>query len=282
MNDIIVGVDSTPASDRALDRTLADNDLAVRVVRVWSQPVWAGGGPGLPYVPTITSADAERYAAELLEESVAKALSRRGTQPAPTLTTGLYEGDAGHVLTTLSTTAALVVVGGRAHGPLAGALLGSVCNHLLHRAGSPVMVVPEEASPERTKRVVVGVDGSEHSRAALAWATTKAQQLGCPLVALHAWLINTPPRPVPYLSLPAGATYERDARAWLDTETAGRAGLVGQLAYGPAAGVLLDEAGPEDLLVVGARGHGGFAGLLLGSVAMQVAGHARGPVVVVR
>ncbi len=282
MNDIIVGVDSTPASDRALDRTLADSDGPVQVVRAWSVPIWVGGGPGLPYVPMEATADVERYAGELLEESVSKALTRREPVVTPAVTSGLYEGGAGQVLTDLSRTASLVVVGGRAHGQLAGALLGSVANHLLHRASCPVMVVPEEASPERTQRVVVGVDGSEHSQAALAWATTKAAQLGCPLVAVHAWIINTPPIPVPYPSLPAGSTYERDARSWLDTELEGAKGVLRHVTYGPAARVLLEEAGPEDLLVVGARGHGGFTGLLLGSVALQCAGHARGPVVVVR
>jgi nucleotide-binding universal stress UspA family protein len=112
--------------------------------------------------------------------------------------------------------------------------------------------------------------------------------LPCPLVAVHAWIINTNPVPLPYLSIPSDAADERNARAWLDDELdhflpGDEETTIRRLApYGPAARVLLEEAGPDDLLVLGTRGHGGFGGLLLGSVAMQCAAHARGPVVVVK
>jgi nucleotide-binding universal stress UspA family protein len=64
--------------------------------------------------------------------------------------------------------------------------------------------------------------------------------------------------------------------------TPGAVAITSEVIEGPATRVLLETAGPDDLLVVGSRGRGGFADLVLGSVATQCAMHSRGPVVVVR
>jgi nucleotide-binding universal stress UspA family protein len=130
--------------------------------------------------------------------------------------------------------------------------------------------------------VVVGVDGSEGSRHALRWAAEEARLRGARLRAVHVWS---------YLDQ-AGEAFDPsygddDARRFLDETVAG----LGDEAVGldieraavcdlPARG-LLDSAGDADLLVVGARGMGGFRGLLLGSVSQQVAQHAPCPVVIV-
>jgi nucleotide-binding universal stress UspA family protein len=135
--------------------------------------------------------------------------------------------------------------------------------------------------------VVVGVDGSDRSVPALQWAAAEAKAHGHTLRVVTAWSI-----PVTALS-PGGlpAPYpmdelESDARAAQDGVIA-KAGLPEGLEVehhivegGPGA-VLLDAAEGADLVVVGSRGHGGFTGLLLGSVGQQVTGHAACPVVVV-
>ena len=130
--------------------------------------------------------------------------------------------------------------------------------------------------------VVVGVDGSEGSQRALQWAAEEARLRGARLRAVHVWS---------YLDQAGEAfdpTYgEDDARQFLDEALAGLGEGAGGLEIErtpvcdlPARG-LLDSAGDADLLVVGARGMGGFRGLLLGSVSQQVAQHAPCPVVIV-
>ncbi len=139
------------------------------------------------------------------------------------------------------------------------------------------------------RRIVVGVDGSTSSREALQWAIEEARARGGQVEAVHTWH-------VPYLAVyPYGAlaledsdTIEKRARAVLDevvdgTDTHGLEVPVERIvACGNAAGILLEVAKGADLLVVGSRGHGGFAGLVLGSVSQQCANHAPCPVLIVR
>ena len=130
--------------------------------------------------------------------------------------------------------------------------------------------------------VVVGVDGSEGSDRALRWAAEEAQLRGATLRAVCVWSY------LDQSGRPFDPTYgEDDALALVDGAVAGLgAGAEGieieKLAINdlPARG-LIEAAAGADLVVVGARGIGGFRGLLLGSVSQQCAAHARCPVVIV-
>lgn len=135
--------------------------------------------------------------------------------------------------------------------------------------------------------IVVGVDGSEGSDSALAWAVTEARLRGATLTVVHAWhpayAGGYPMAPMLYdLEL-----YEKSAQQLLDeaADAIDTAGLVGgvkrTLIQGGAAAALLAASKDADLVVVGARGVGGFLGLLIGSVTTQVTHHASCPVVVV-
>jgi nucleotide-binding universal stress UspA family protein len=135
--------------------------------------------------------------------------------------------------------------------------------------------------------IVVGVDGSVHSGAALRWAAREEEMRGDALVAVLVWdLFNqhhadgTRRFDPQYGADQADAALAAAVEAVLGAEDAARVArrLVCDL---PAPGLLV-AAGPADLLVVGARGHGGFRGLLLGSVSQQCLHHARGPIAVVR
>jgi len=142
------------------------------------------------------------------------------------------------------------------------------------------------------KRIVVGVDGSETSRAALRWAIEEAESHGSSVEAVHAWHQSV------YIGGAYGAygleasmidpTIYRDAgerllNAVVDAENeSGLASPVRRLLVNEApAHALLESAKGADLIVVGSRGRGGFAGLLLGSVSQQVVHHAPCPVVVI-
>jgi nucleotide-binding universal stress UspA family protein len=136
------------------------------------------------------------------------------------------------------------------------------------------------------ERIVVGVDGSTASKRALRWALDEAKLRGAELVAVHAWM---PPVPVdvPFDMGPVPIDWEDAAKASLDTclEEVVRDGDVpvqNRVIESGASHALIKLSETADLLVLGSRGHGGFANLLLGSVTQQCAQHASCPVVVIR
>lgn len=291
MGEVVVGVDSSEVAARALDHALDEADRAgwpVRVVHAWTIPVWSTGMPGLTYQVLAPPVDCERAATELVEEVLAKALARRPSDRPVEVRTQVVEGVAGQALVHAAEGASLLVLGGHAHR-VPGALLGSTTSYALHHATCPVLVVPDTAtSLHGPRRVVVGVDGSLSSRSALRWAAAAARRHGCPLVAVRAWLLTSLPGALSMPYPPESPEYDRTVGDWLDQEVAEvlseDVGVEVRCVpvYGAASRVLLHETGPDDLLVVGSRGRGGFASLLLGSVAAQCSQHAVGPVAVVR
>jgi nucleotide-binding universal stress UspA family protein len=136
--------------------------------------------------------------------------------------------------------------------------------------------------------VVVGVDGSDESVAALRWAGRYGAATGATVRALHIWHYPTA------AGLPPGMTPESvtaevqehqhsDLAEAIDKAHLDPAARVDpRIAYGHPAQVLIDESKSASLLVVGHRGLGGFTGMLTGSVSMQLVNHAACPVVVVR
>jgi nucleotide-binding universal stress UspA family protein len=142
----------------------------------------------------------------------------------------------------------------------------------------------------RLKKIVVGVDGSDSSRAALSWAADEAQIRGDYVVAVLAWMptvIVAGPWPA-MVPIPAPEEDEAEARKALATVVRDVLGHIPKVEveprvmHGPPAPALIEAARDAQLLVVGSRGHGGFTGLLLGSVSQQCAQHADCPVVIVR
>jgi nucleotide-binding universal stress UspA family protein len=139
------------------------------------------------------------------------------------------------------------------------------------------------------KFVVVGVDGSRSSRVALAWAADQASRLGAGLVVVRAWEPTLLP-PAGNPSVPKGAVADPGQHATdqllevIKDELGEDPPVQVQpvVKQGNAAEVLIEQSANADLLVVGTRGHGGFAGLVLGSVSQHVAAYARCPVTVVR
>lgn len=137
--------------------------------------------------------------------------------------------------------------------------------------------------------IVVGVDGSAGSKAALRWAFAEAARRDAAVRVVSVWqypYLALAPSPLGGGAVAPAAEMEEAAREALETvleEVGVPAGLDVErvVKEGSASHVLVDEAATASLIVVGARGHGGFAGLLLGSVATQCVNHARIPTVVV-
>jgi nucleotide-binding universal stress UspA family protein len=135
------------------------------------------------------------------------------------------------------------------------------------------------------RRIVVGVDGSKESVAALRWAVEEARLREATLEAVTAWSL---PRPVyigaPEMVLPdeLASDLEREAKdsqRWAMAEVVPEGGVPvdSRVVEGHAAAVLLQASEGADMLVVGSRGLGGFRELLLGSVSHQCAQHATCP-----
>ena len=139
------------------------------------------------------------------------------------------------------------------------------------------------------KTIVVGVDGSPGSRTALTWAAAEAANHGADLVVLNVWEHTLLP-PAGSVSVsehyvPEQSQRTADELVQVIKEELGEEPPVRvqpRVKQGRPAKVLIDESANADLLVVGNRGHGGFAGLVLGSVSQHVAAYGKCPVAVIR
>ncbi|GGH99123.1 universal stress protein [Arthrobacter liuii] len=135
-----------------------------------------------------------------------------------------------------------------------------------------------------TYRIVVGVDGSDQSKAAMDWAIAESRLRRGEVQAVTAWSF-------PYVSDAMGTSwdyeiFEKDAQAILEAELERvkdqGVTVTGRIVEGNAASALIGASKEADLVAVGSRGHGGFTGMLLGSVSHQTIHHAHCPVLVFR
>jgi nucleotide-binding universal stress UspA family protein len=139
-------------------------------------------------------------------------------------------------------------------------------------------------------RIVVGVDGSPSSRAALRWAVRQAVLTGGTVDALMAWQIPRVLRTSAWapIYVDEASGFEEDAQKTLDAVISGevaradRREVTARVVNGHPAQVLQEAAADADLLVLGSRGHGSFADALLGSVGQYCMHHAHCPVLIMR
>ncbi|WP_242605680.1 universal stress protein [Frankia sp. Cppng1_Ct_nod] len=296
--DIVVGIDASADAELALRWALTDAGLTgtrIRAVLAWGP----GGRPRVvdDISPSIGVDDLERAALQVLHDAVRRT-------PACDLAVDVVERtvyDApSDALVEESRDALMLVVGARGLARMRRMFVGSVSARCAQEAPVPVVIVRGPAPPQPDRRpILVGVDGSVRSLAALRWAAVAARLRRVPLRVVHCWDAARYGQAEQYrhaeLSPHAGclpmideAVLEKAARITLDTAL--EEGLASDsdvavdaaLVAGSAAHGLIVAARSAQLLVVGARGHGGFSGLLLGSVSHQVVTHAPCPVAVIR
>ena len=148
----------------------------------------------------------------------------------------------------------------------------------------------EAGKGDRDHRIVVGVDGSQASEQALAWAARQAELTGASVEAVIAWHYPVVIGGMPYapLAVLEESDFGRFAATTLSNAISAAVGndapvkISSTVRHGNAAQVLLDAADGADLLVVGSRGHGGFTQALLGSVSQHCVHHSPCPVVIIR
>ncbi len=293
---IVVGIDGSPASKRALRLALDDAralDADVVAVGSWQPAVYPVGG----LYGGITAGDSPDLD-PVIHDRVQAVIDevRTGEDPVPTIETGC--GSAALLLIDAAADADELVVGTRGRGALASAVLGSVSHQLANHTPCPLIVVPGPATesdeagnaPSALPNViVVGVDGSPHAAAALDWALARAARTGAVVRVVHAWEDSYAPwvptdstdQPIPRVEQMEHEAEVSLHRAIAEADVPKGVTVHPILHEGPSARVLRDVAASAGLLVVGSRGTGGFIGLLLGSVARTCLNHVEVPVAVI-
>ncbi|MFE3328876.1 universal stress protein [Streptomyces sp. NPDC059176] len=285
---VVVGVDGSASSLAAVEAAAREARLRGAGLRVVHAFIW----PALhvPLGPS-PSGPPEGGLRNLADRLVAEAVERaRAAAPEVEVSHAVVPGEPLTVLEAQSRAAELVVVGSRGMGGFVGLLVGSTAVHLAAHGRCPVLVVREQPSTEGP--IVLGVDGSAAGAPAVDFAFAEAELRRAPLVALHAWTtwnapMHAPQDPsLPYAN-PPGALAGEEERL-LSEALAGRQerypGVVVErrVVHGGTREELIEASRSAQLVVTGARGRGGFAGLLLGSVSQALLHHAHCPVTVVR
>lgn len=272
---VVVGIDGSEQSGTALRWAAAyaaRYTAPLQLVYVIDVPMEYGPGVTGPLFD---------YAAlrERAESVVAAAKTEAATLTGTEITTVIGEGSAVLELRTRSESARLVVVGSRGFGAFRRTLLGSVSTSLARNAACPVAVIPEHEFAVDGP-VVVGVDGSACSVAAVAAAFDEAARRDTRLVAVHTWS--------EFYRYDSRATMQAEAEAVLSESLAGYAEKYPEVrvdrlvVQDRPAHAILAAAETAQLVVVGSRGRGGFLGMALGSVAQAVLHGADCPLIVIR
>jgi len=271
---VVVGVDGSAGArasvDFAVDEALRRH-AALRVVHVYQPEIFFGPPVSTGYDILVPLRVGRRIAADEVDR-ITK------THPRVPATAVTIVGDPGTHLVAESEHAALVVVGSRGTGTFRDLLLGSVSARVAVHAKAPVVVVPRRGEV-RGDGILVGVDGSPGSVAAVEFAFEEAALRGTGLSAVYAWMVP-----------PAGGLGSLDEAAdrMLAEVLAGWQEKYPQVPVqrravlsGNPLDTLIEQAVAMELVVVGSRGQGAFTSLLFGSVSDGLVRHCPVPVAVV-
>lgn len=285
---LVVGYDGSEHSVAAVDWAAAEASRRSTMLTV----LFAADSPGLPAGPALPIPALLEWAREVAQEGAARAVK---TAAEVDVRIVARSGSPARAMVEASLTAELVVVGSRGHGGLAGALLGSVAFSVTAHSHCPTVVVRGDgmtvAGPGHP--VVVGIDGSPASQAALHFAAEAAARVAAPLTVLTAWHSGLSDRwgddyrsainPVGPPEQAARQAAEQIAHTAVTAaqNSHPRIEVESRVVSGRPAHLLAEASPGAGLLVVGARGRGGFTSLLLGSVSHTVIHSAACPVAVI-
>lgn len=289
VDGVVVGFDGSPAATVALE---------------WGAA--AAQSHGVPLTLLAARPDAEAdvivlphgEGAEIVEPDIAEMLTEaadrvKASHPGLPVATLVQPESPVDGLLAASNTADMIVIGSRGLGGFEGLLVGSTAMNITPYANCPVVVqyVPDEATvaaraaARHPNEVVVGFDGSHFSEEALEFALRHATAtgLGVAVVFVTKGSGESPPVPVSEADEDLSERVREDlADAMRIAQSHPNVPVTYLHGVGRPAGVLIHEASGSPLAVVGARGRGGFAQLLLGSVGLQMLIHAECPVAIVR
>ncbi|MDR0435642.1 MAG: universal stress protein [Propionibacteriaceae bacterium] len=287
---IVVGYDNSPGAIGALTYAAAlaaSRGLALVILLALSHlnPADRRTARALKVDPNYIETSSARSQAQL-DEVVGQVIA---SHPQLEVSSLLLAEDPAGALAAASKDAALVVVGARGHSSEKRLpLLGGTAAELITHAQGPVMVVPEGDHTLNSGPVVIGLQDAPDSLAASEIAAAEALRRGVPLVAMYAWDIAPELGDFSAMVRLDPEQTHRDLDAMLrelvaPLEEAHPELIVERrVVQGSARVALVDASRNASLVVVGSRGLGGFAGLLLGSVSRSVTREALCPVIVAR
>jgi nucleotide-binding universal stress UspA family protein len=281
---VVVGVDGTPNSKAAVAQAshfANSRGMTLHVLHAFAPDLPMLGFGALANRDVVTE-----HGRQLIDDATARAHSMH---PDLTVTGGMVDGYPSEALVAASRTAALVVVGATGHGIISQATVGPTAMQVVTHARCPVLVVGHETSgaPAPGGRVVAGVDGSEASLHAVLAAFREAAVIEGSLDVVHAWQARSAADP----TLVHASSWEDYAQ---QCEAKVEAALADERRAHPNVKVEYEVVSQEpskalsertegaNLLVVGSRGSGGFPGLHVGSVALQLMGRSSAPILFIR
>ena len=282
---VVVGVDGSRQGLAAAGLAAREASLRGRPLRVVHAFPWTYFHVPLGPSPEGPPEGGLRHEAERV---VAEAVDRaRATAPGIEVIGEVLDGFPAPILTACSRDAALLVVGDRGIGGFGGLLVGSVAVTLAAHAACPVLVARGRVDP--TQPVLLAADGSPACDTAVGFAFEEASLRDVPLMALHTWSHPASASPGDMQPL----VYDEALADAEETRVLAEA-LAGwhdkypdvlvhrRVVHARTRRTIIDVTRHTQLVVVGARGRGGFAGLLLGSVSQAVLHHAACPTAIVR
>jgi nucleotide-binding universal stress UspA family protein len=275
---IIVGVDGSRTGLEAAGWAAAEAALRHTPLTIaHAVAKWVYEDSGGPY------AEVGRWMREGAQTVLAAAEARvLREHPGVLVSSELLPGDPRTALINASEDTELLVTGSRGIGGVRGLLIGSVAHGVAAHAHTNVVLVHEQPA-ERHGEVVVGVDGSPGGLRALGFALAEAELRHARVRAVQAWVW-----PQPSGFEPADTESEQDATRALRELVAGPQArhpdveVVAEIVHGHPVEVLKEAGTRADLLVVGRRGHGQLAGMIMGSISQALLHHAPCPLAIVR
>jgi nucleotide-binding universal stress UspA family protein len=284
---VVVGYDGSEHSNIAVDWAAAEavsRGQMLTLVAATTIPM-----EGMRFGGSILSPEAIDGLLERLQEAAQeRAAEARQAHPGLDVGVKVALGSPASVLVEASANADIVVVGSRGMGGFRGLLVGSVGVQVASNSACPAVVVRKAPSPTAST-VVVGVDGSELSLAALDFAFDVADRRGWRVLAVHAWeipaydVLAAPSGPPPIDVEDLAASEERAFAESLAGLRELHPGVVIEehVVKGQSVRAILDACDDPALIVLGTRGRGEFLGAMLGSVSQGVLHRAKVPVAVI-
>ncbi len=280
----IVGIDGSDSARHALHWATthaAGRATELHVVTAWQAPLY---GP-FPMVGPMTSpydTDALRAAATRDARRLAQEAEASVDIPVEPI---VVHGGASSSLLEAADHGSLLIVGNRGRGGFSRLLLGSTSNQVATHAEIPTVIVRHDAPVTSTDRILVGLDGSPNSLAALHWAVDFASP-GTSIDVVWVWDASPLAVGADQFFFPEATDLARQRFEELLDGVSARAAeasvaLRPHFVEGTPRSVLMDCGSKADLVVLGARGHGALGAALLGSVSNWLVHHLQRPTVVV-
>lgn len=286
---ILVGVDGSRSSDEAVRWAAATAERRHAPLHIVAA-AFVQGRAGVPIgLPPAYLEEQEPEGRRLLSAAAALA-ENAASAGALTISTELVPGNPSRVLVELSSAAQMVVVGSRGRGEITGGLVGSVSTAVAAHADCPVAVIREQSADRAASgdTVVVGVDGTPNSEPAIEEAFIEASLRGVDLTAVHAWSDVSLSALRPHEPTFHWPTIQEREEAVLSESLGGFADDYPEVTVRNVVvkdrpvDSLVALAAKAQLVVVGSRGRGGFARILLGSTSRALLHRTTCPTLIVR